>query len=84
MLEGAHGLKAAGEWGEYGAQIFAALSAYLERNSAGEIEKLREALGALCERVRYAKDREAERGIEECARKAEIFFKNEIRKQFKQ
>lgn len=84
VVEDARGLKVAGAWGEYGAQIFAALSAYLERDSAAEVEELREALGALCERVRYAKDREAERGIEECARKAEIFFKNKIRKQFEQ
>jgi len=84
MVEDAHGLKVAGEWGEYGAQIFAALSSYLERDSAAEAEKLREALGALCERVRYAKDREAERGIEDCARKAEIFFKDKIRKQLEQ
>ncbi len=79
MLEDAHGLKTAGEWGEYGARITAALSAYLERDSSAEIEKLKGGADALCERVRYAKDRDAERGIEECARKAEIFFKNKIR-----
>ncbi len=81
MVEGARGLKLAGEWGQYGARVMAALSAYLEREPAAEVEKLREKVCALCERVRYAKDREAEKGIEECARKAEIFFKNEIRKQ---
>ena len=84
MVEDARGLKVAGEWGEYGARILAALATCLERDSAEDVEELREALGALCERVRYARDREAERGIEECARKAEIFFKNKIRKQFEQ
>jgi len=84
MVEDARGLKLAGEWGHYGARVMAALSAYLEREPAAEVEKLRETVRALGERVRYARDREAEGGIEECARKAEIFFKNEIRKQLEQ
>jgi len=82
-MEDAQKLKREGRWGEYGSAVLDAVSEYFERCDDPELRELIESLRDLCEKTRYAHDEDAERGIEACARKAEIFFKKKIRESVK-
>jgi hypothetical protein len=81
-MEEASRLKIDGDMGGYCTGILEAISGYLKEGGAAEIERIAERLNELCERVKYASDEEAEREIEGVRRKAELFFKKEIREQF--
>lgn len=80
-VEEANALRLEGDFGAYGAKISAALSAYAGKEPSAEIAGELDRLRLLCERVRYAADRDAENGIESIARKAELFFKKKIREE---
>ncbi|MCX6356809.1 MAG: BatD family protein [Candidatus Aureabacteria bacterium] len=82
-IENSRRLKVEGNWGAYGAEVAAALAGYLTASPVPEMEALQGEIEPLCERVRYASDRDAEHRIEECTRKAELFFKTKIKETFK-
>lgn len=78
-MEEARPLAVSGTWGEYAARVHGAISAYAERAGDLELRGLAESIGALTERVRYARDPDAERAIRDGARRAELALKKMIR-----
>ena len=78
-MEDARALRLSGDWGAYAARIHQALAACAARGGGAELSAIAETLEGVCERVRYARDAEAERGIQECVRKAELILKQKIR-----
>ena len=78
-MEDARALRLAGDWGAYAARIHQALAACAARGGGAELSAIAETLKGVCERVRYARDAEAERGVQECVRKAELILKQKIR-----
>jgi hypothetical protein len=78
-IEDARRLRTAGKWGAYGDEVLSALSEVAGREPSAGCDAMAADLRGFCERVRYAGDESAERGIEECVRKIEVFLKEKIR-----
>lgn len=78
-MEDARPLRLSGDWGAYAARIHGALADCAARGGDPELAEIAGVLGALGERVRYARDVEAERAIGESVRKAELILKRKIR-----
>ena len=78
-MEDARAIRLSGDWGAYAARIHQALAACAARGGGAELSAIAKTIEGVCERVRYARDAEAERGIQECVRKAELILKQKIR-----
>lgn len=78
-MEDARPLLHSGDWGVYAERIQCAIADYAVREGNGELAALAGSLVALCERVRYARDEEAEREIREGVRRAERILRLKLR-----
>lgn len=80
-IEEARPLMLSGDWGEYAARVHRALAGFAGRGGGPQIADLAESAGERLERVRYARDPEAERAILESVRKAEIILRKMMREE---
>lgn len=78
-VESARSFRIAGDSGAYAAALRDALKVCVEEDMDTVFEEIRRDLAELGERVKYGIDREAEREIDERARRAEIQLKRRVR-----
>mgnify|MGYP000846063730 CR=1 FL=1 len=78
-MEDAHPLLRAGDWGAYAGRIYPALAECAAREGIEELAALAGSLAALRERVRYARDEDAECGIRDGVCRAEQILKQKLR-----